>query len=92
MDIQNHLLYITELAFKHNLCTKIRGVTAVWKNKIAYITTYFEGKLDEEDEDVISDAITEIAAHLPEGSIEESYVPIEDSALPKSAYWGYKKF
>ena len=92
MNIQEHLLYITELAFLDLKSTPIRGVIAIWKDETAHISMYFDGTIKEEDSEAASDACGEIAAHLPLGTMEENYIRYDSpKPLPESPFWGYKK-
>lgn len=74
MNIQEHLLYITDLELKRLHSNKIRGVTAYWEEKTACISFYFQGEVMEEDIETASDVCTYIIAHFPDGLLEEKYI------------------
>jgi len=75
MNLQNQLLYVTQLRVKEINSPKIRGVTATWKDGItASISFYFDGEITEEDFDSASDACGEIIAQFSNGFLEENYI------------------
>jgi hypothetical protein len=73
MRMQQHLLYLTKEELKNNKLSKLRGVTAVWKDPTACISFYFDGEVSEEEVQEASDICTYIMAHIPQGRLEENY-------------------
>lgn len=87
MNIQEHLLYITNIESKRLKSNKLRGVTAYWKDKTACISFYFQGELTDDDIEQASDVCTYIIAHFPDGLLEEKFIrwdyptPLPDNFL-----------
>jgi hypothetical protein len=92
MNIQEQLLYVTELEVKRLNSAKIRGVTAYWKDTTACISFYFQGEILEDDKETASDICTYIISHFPDGLLEENYIQCNyPKSLPESPFWAYKR-
>lgn len=92
MNIQEQLLYVTELEVKRLNSAKIRGVIAQWKDGTACISFYFHGEILEDDKEVASDVCTYVIAHFPDGLLEENYIRWDSpKPLPESNYWAYRR-
>ena len=94
MNMQEHLIYITELTIKDLKSPKIRGVSAVW-NKLentAYMTFYFDGETTEEELEDAEVACAEIIAHCSNGLLNERFIRLDfPEPLPESSFWAYKR-
>src|SRR5262245_49955067 len=78
MNLQDQLLYVTQLRVQEINSPKIRGVTAVWKDDLtANISFYFDGEITEDDFDSASDACGEIIAQFSNGLLEENYIRLD---------------
>jgi hypothetical protein len=84
MDIQKYLLYITQIEVESLNSSKIRAVTAYWKENIACLSFYFNGEITEEDLESASDTCTYIISHFPDGLLEENYIRLDyPKPIPK---------
>ena len=95
IDMQEQLTYLTNKFVKENaISTKIRGVTAQWKEETltTHISFYFDGEADENELELASDTCGEIIAHVPIGVMEEDYIRLDSpDPLPESSFWAYKR-
>lgn len=92
MNIQEYLLYVTELEIGHTNNAKIRAVTACWERKTACLTFYFQGEITEHDIEMASEVCTYVIAHFPDGLLEEQYIRWDyPKSLPDSPFWAYKQ-
>lgn len=94
INIQEHLLYLTDLEIKRENYKKIRGVTSFWRevDHTACISFYFDGEITEEDIDVASNICVYIIAHFPDGLLEEHFYHLNfPIPLPESPFWAYKR-
>lgn len=91
MNIQEHLLYITNMESKRLKSNKLRGVTAYWKDKTAYLSFYFQGELTDDDIEQASDVCTYIIAHFPDGLLEEKFIRWDHPKPLPTQFLAYKR-
>ena len=91
MNLQEYLLYITELEVKRLNDPRVRGVTSYWENKTACITFYFQGEITENDIETASDICTYIIAHFPDGLLKENYIRWDYPKPLPDKFLAYKK-
>src|SRR5262245_61287297 len=90
-EIQNHLLFITKIKVERFFhCSKLRGVTAMWKDETAHISFYFSEKPTEQELEDASDVCTEIIASIPKGMMEENYIVLKYPQHLPEAFLAYK--
>lgn len=74
MNKQEYLLAMTQLEVNRFNSSKIRAVSAYWKEEVACISFYFNGAITEEDKESASDICTYIIANFPDGLLEENFI------------------
>jgi hypothetical protein len=91
MNIQENLLYITELELKRLNSNKIRGVTAYWNDNTACLSFYFDGAISDEDIENASEVCTYIIAHFSNGLLEENYIRLDYPKPLPEEFLAYKR-
>ncbi len=90
-ELQKHLTYIAKVETQALRSKNIKGVTAFWKDDIAYVSVYFDENPSEDELENVSDMCTEIIAHMPKGKLEEKYfVLTQNDPLPEE-FLAYKR-
>lgn len=76
MDMQKHLMVITNWIISDLKSNNIRAVDAVWKKdkNTAALSFYIDGNATEEELEDISVACAEIIAHCSNGLLEENSI------------------
>lgn len=91
-EIQDHLIYITNLKVQTLHSQKLRCVTAIWKNNTANISFYFNTPPSEEEWEDVSVVCSEIVAHMPKGMLEENCIILKyPKPLPNGKFIAYKR-
>ena len=93
MNMQKHLLYITNLYVK-DVSSKIRAVKADWNDleNTVSIAIYFDGQASEEELEDFQEATTEIIAHCSNALLEENFIRLDyPKPLPENPHWAYKR-
>lgn len=94
LNMQEHLLYITELIVKNiNSLKKIRGVTAIWNEleNTAKINFYYDGEATEDEIEDFSVANAEIIAHCSNARLEEKFIRWDYPKPLPEKYLAYKR-
>ena len=73
--------------------TKLRGMTALWKedNHTVCLTFYFDGQISDEDLEDAYDIGAGIIAHFPDGFLEEKYIRWDYPKPLPEKFLAYKK-
>ncbi|MDP1880129.1 MAG: hypothetical protein Q8K60_04240 [Parachlamydiaceae bacterium] len=76
MDMQNHLMAITNWIINDLKSNSIRAVEAIWNENenTAVLSFYINGNIAEEELENISVASAEIIAHCSNGLLKENYI------------------
>ena len=76
MNMQEHLLYITERTLRRLEFSNLRGVTALWRENdhTACLTFYFNAPITDEDVEETDDLAGGIIAHFYDGLLEENHI------------------
>lgn len=76
MEMQNHLMAITNWIISDLRSNKIRAVDAVWTEdkNTAVLSFYMDDNATEEEFEDISVACAEIIAHCSSGLLEENFI------------------
>lgn len=92
MNDQKNLMHITKIKVQDIHSSKIRGVTARWKNNTACLTFYFDGAVTEDDFDAASDACGEVIAQFSNALLEENYLRWDyPKPLPDEIFLAYRR-
>lgn len=79
MDMQNHLMTITNWIISDLKSNKIRAVDASWNEdeNTAYLSFYIDGETTEEEHEDMSVACAEIIAHCSSGLLRENFIRLD---------------
>lgn len=86
MNNQDNLAFLTREELKGVILPNLRGITAYWKNNTAIITFYFNGKINESEQEEASELCTYIISHFPDALLEEKFIRLDYPALLPSNF------
>lgn len=94
IEAQKQLLYTTERLIRSDFkSSRLRGVTAFWRNEdhTACISFYFDGPISDEDMDDASDICGGIIANFSNGFLEEKYIRLDYPKPLPEEHLAYKR-
>ena len=93
MDMQKHLLYLTNMTISEMNSLKIRGVVAEWSEEenTAKMTFYFDGEISEDEREDAAIACTEIIAHFYDSLLEENFLRLDYPKPLPERFLAYKR-
>ena len=92
MKYTSAALELAKLELKKDDYRKIRGVQAIWNEaeETAYLTFYYDGKIDEPEMEIASDISAYIISHLTKGLLKHQIKRLDyPKPLPESSFWAY---